>query len=313
MKYKKYIAGAVPVSEIGLGAWQLGAQSGWKNMSERDAIRLVQEATDLGVNFFDTAPNYGHGTSEERLGKSLKNVNRSDIVINTKFGHSKEGQINFDAANIRTSLEASLKRLQTDYVDSLIIHSPPASYLDGFKNDHYDILEQLVIEGKIKGYGASLDTYEDMKTLMDTTNAKVIEVFFNMLHQDTAKGFDQAQKQNIGIIAKIPLDSGWLTGKYSAHSHFDGIRSRWSPKDIETRALLVEKIQSIVGDEHSLLESALAFCRSYDAVSTVIPGTTSVEQLRRNVESTRISLPASTIKDLEDFYDKEVAHLQLPW
>jgi len=313
MKYKKYIKDSINISEIGLGAWQLGQNSGWKSMTETEAIRLVHRSLDLGINFFDTAPNYGHGTGEERLGKALKGIDRSKIVINTKFGHTHTGTLNFNSNYIRESLEGSLKRLQVEYVDSLIIHNPPSKYFDGNKNDHYEILDKLIEEGKIKAYGASLDTYEDMKLLMDTTNSKVMEVFFNILHQDTLRGFELAKNEEVGIIVKIPLDSGWLSGKYHAESSFTDIRSRWSKKDIETRAKLVKKVKSIFGTEENLAQRAIAFCLAYDAVSTVIPGNVSIEQLTSNVQSTDISISRSIIEELEMFYQTEIKEQQLPW
>lgn len=182
MQYKKLIENSPAVSEIGLGTWQLGFNAGWQDMTESEAIALVHKSLELGVNFFDTAPNYGKGTSEERLGKALKTIDRNSTVINTKFAHTDTGISNYNANYIRPSLEGSLKRLQTDYVDSLIIHSQPFSYLDGNNNAHYEILERLKEEGKINAYGASLDTYDEIKLLLDTTSSKVIEVFFNILH-----------------------------------------------------------------------------------------------------------------------------------
>ena len=97
MKYNRYIQDAPYVSEIGLGAWQLGHNSGWQSMTEKDAVELVEKSLEYGINFFDTAPNYGHGTGEERLGKALKGIDRSKIVINTKFGHTDSGSTNFNS------------------------------------------------------------------------------------------------------------------------------------------------------------------------------------------------------------------------
>jgi aryl-alcohol dehydrogenase-like predicted oxidoreductase len=313
MKHNKYIKNSINISEIGLGTWQLGQNSGWKSMTEIEAIKLVHRSLDLGVNFFDTAPNYGHGTAEERLAKAFKGKDRSKIVINTKFGHTHKGTLNFSSDYIRESLEGSLKRLQVDYVDSLIIHSPPSEYFDGNKNDHYEILDKLIEEGKIKAYGASLDTYDDMKLLMDTTNSKVIEAFFNIFHQDTLRGFEKAQNKEIGIIVKIPLDSGWLTGKYNGESKFNDIRSRWSKEDIETRANLVNKVKSIIGTEVNLSQMAIAFCLAYDAVSTVIPGNVNIEQLINNVKSTNINISKNLIEKLEYLYQSEIKNLNLPW
>ena len=313
MKYNKYIKDSIKVSEIGLGAWQLGINSGWQSMSENEAIMLVEKAIEYGINFFDTAPNYGHGTGEERLGKALKGIDRNKIVINTKFGHTDTGITNYNSDYIRESLDGSLRRLQVDYVDSLIIHNPPSQYLDGNKNDHYEILEQLIEEGKIKAYGASLDTYEDMKLLMNTTNTEVIEAFFNILHQDASRAFDMAKEKEVAIIAKIPLDSGWLSGKYNSESTFDDIRSRWSRQDIQTRAHLVKRVKDIIESKNNLAQKAISFCLAYDAVSTVIPGNVNVDQLKSNVESVNNPLPKEIIEKLEKFYHSEVKDLNLPW
>ena len=313
MKYNKLIQQSPLVSEIGLGAWQLGINSGWKGMTEEEAIELVNESIELGVNFFDTAPNYGHGTSELRLGKALKKYDRDKIVVNTKFGHTDSGETNYNSNYIRKSLEGSLKRLQLDYVDSLIIHSPPFEYLDGNKNDHYEILEKLKEEGKIKAYGASLDSYKEMKLFMQTTNCEVIEAFFNILHQDAARAFDLAKEKNVGIIVKIPLDSGWLSGKYDENSVFNDIRQRWSKDDIKTRAILIEKIKNIVGQEKNLAQTAISFCLAYDAVSTVIPGNTSVQQLKNNIASISEPISKELLKKLEKFYQDEVVKCNLPW
>ena len=313
MKYNKYIKDSIKVSEIGLGAWQLGINSGWQSMSENEAIMLVEKAIEYGINFFDTAPNYGHGTGEERLGKALKGIDRNKIVINTKFGHTDTGITNYNSDYIRESLDGSLRRLQVDYVDSLIIHNPPSQYLDGNKNDHYEILEQLIEEGKIKAYGASLDTYEDMKLLMNTTNTEVIEAFFNILHQDASRAFDMAKEKEVAIIAKIPLDSGWLSGKYNSESTFDDIRSRWSRQDIQTRAQLVKRVMDIIESKNNLAQKAISFCLAYDAVSTVIPGNVNVDQLKSNVESVNNPLPKEFIEKLEKFYHSEVKDLNLPW
>lgn len=315
MKYNRYTSVSPRVSEIGLGAWQLGANTISNGMSEREAIAMVHKALEGGINFFDTAPNYGLGTSEERLGKAFRSVDRDSIVLNTKFGHTVKGGNDYSAEHIRRSLEGSLKRLGFDYVDSLIFHNPPFEILDGSNNPHYEILEKLKEEGKIKAYGASVDTYEEMKLFLDTTQGEVVEAFFNILHQDTARGFEQAKKQETGLIVKIPLDSGWLSGKYSIDSTFEDIRSRWSKSDLQTRAKLVEKVKAILNldNEYSLAQAAMAFCLSYDAVSTVIPGNSTLAQLESNIASTHLKLASEKIRKLEDFYHNEVKDLKLPW
>lgn len=313
MKYKPFIKNAPEVSEIGLGAWQLGINSGWKDVSEKEAIEQVHQSIELGINFFDTAPIYGHGTSEIRLGKALKNFDRSKMVINTKFGHSEIGSTDYSSTLIRESVEGSLKRMQLDYIDSVIMHNPPMELLDGNQTDHYEIFERLKEEGKIKAYGASLDTYEEMKLLIETTGSEVIEAFFNILFQDTARAFSMAKQKGVGIIVKIPLDSGWLSGKYNAEFVFHDIRQRWSRNDIQTRARLVNRVKEILGAQRNLAQSAIAFCLAYDAVSTVIPGNTTIKQLKENVESISTALHPDLIRELEMFYQNEVKELNLPW
>jgi aryl-alcohol dehydrogenase-like predicted oxidoreductase len=313
MKYRKFTKWSPLVSEIGLGAWQIGESTDWVGLSEQEAIALVRKSLELGVNFFDTAPNYGLGTSEERLGKALKGIERDKIVINTKFGHTITGDTNFKSSHIRESLEGSLKRLQLDWVDSLIIHNPPFEVLDGNQNDHYEILEKLKSEGKIKAYGASLDTYEEMKLFIQTTQSEVIEVFFNILHQDSLRAFDIAKEKEVSIIVKIPLDSGWLTGKYNENSTFHDIRNRWSRADINLRARLVNKLNKIINNGMNLAQTAISFCLAYDAVSTVIPGNSSISQLEDNVRSSSEPLSKELINRLEQFYHDEVKELNLPW
>ena len=313
MKYKKYLSNGIKVSGVGFGAWQLGIDSGWKTISEKDSEAMICTALDNGINFFDTAPNYGNGTSESRLGNVFKNIDRSKIVVNTKFGRLDNGTVDFDSKHIINSIEKSLSRLNIDYLDSVIIHSPPIELLDGNKNDHYEILEKLQDQGKIIAYGASIDFYDEIKILLDTTNAKVLQPLFNILHQDAKKAFALTKQNNVAVIAKIPLDSGWLTGKYDSNSHFTGVRSRWTQEEKLQRSKLVDRVKEIVGEKHSLVTSALSFCTSFEEVSTVIPGAISKQQLIHNIEAMKSPIAESTRNELVSFYENEVEKLNLPW
>jgi len=313
MNYRPYLQNGIAVSEMGFGAWQLGVDSGWKAVSAADAERMIHTALDHGINFFDSAPNYGHGTSEERLGRVFRRLDRDSIVVNTKFGRLDNGTVDFSADKIRPSIERSLKRLQIDCLDSVIIHSPPSELLDGNKTDIYEILERLQDEGKIKAYGASIDFAAEITTLLETTNARVIQSFFNILHQDCKGVFDLVQRHGAAVIAKIPFDSGWLTGKYTATSEFEGVRARWSREDIATRSALVDRVKSIVGGEAELMPAALSFCTAFDAVSTVIPGAITEAQLKSNIAAIQQSMSPAMRAELEAFYEDEVRALALPW
>ena len=297
--------------DLAHGNW--GIDSGWKTISEKDSEAMICTALDNGINFFDTAPNYGNGTSESRLGNVFKNIDRSKIVVNTKFGRLDNGTVDFDSKHIISSIEKSLSRLNIDYLDSVIIHSPPIELLDGNKNDHYEILEKLQDQGKIIAYGASIDFYDEIKILLDTTNAKVLQPLFNILHQDAKKAFALTKQNNVAVIAKIPLDSGWLTGKYDSNSHFTGVRSRWTQEEKLQRSKLVDRVKEIVGEKHSLVTSALSFCTSFEEVSTVIPGAISKQQLIHNIEAMRNPIAESTRNELVSFYENEVEKLNLPW
>jgi aryl-alcohol dehydrogenase-like predicted oxidoreductase len=313
MKYNFYTKHSPKVSEIGLGTWQLGNAEEWSEMTDKRAVSLVHRALDEGINFFDTAPNYAGGNSERLIGKALKGRDRTKLVISTKFGHWPDGHTDFDADKIRESVEGSLRRLDTDYLDSVLLHNPGREIVIGDSQKHYEILEELKSEGKILVYGASLDTAEEMTEFINNKKGEVIEAFFNLIHQDARNAFKLANDNEIGIIAKIPLDSGWLTGKYNEDSVFTGIRKRWSAEDIKRRAKIVDFIRKMMPAEGSMAQKAIGYCLYYDSVSTVIPGCINEKQLLENVKSTGFKPDALLIAKLEEFYDKEIKRLSLPW
>lgn len=301
----------IEVSEVGFGAWQLGNTTDWSGSTDLEAIKLVHKAFDMGCNFFDTAPNYASGKSEELLGKALQGK-REQVVISTKFGHFADGHTDFDPALIRKSVETSLKKLKTAYLDSVLLHNPPQDILEG-KQDHYKVLEDLKQDGLIKSYGVSVDSSADMKRVLENSNSEVLEIMFNIFHQETHNAFTLAKEKNIGIIVKVPLDSGWLTGKYDRNSNFVGIRNRWSREDINRRANLVEKIIDIKGKEESMVQEALRFILSYPEISTVIPGVRNDKQLKENLNASDKDMSPKRVKKYEDLYLRNIKSDKLPW
>jgi aryl-alcohol dehydrogenase-like predicted oxidoreductase len=311
MKYRSYGKTGKSVSEIGFGAWQLGNRQDWEAMEDSAAISLVHEALDRGINFFDTAPGYGRGRSEQLLGQAFANK-RSEAVINTKFGHWADGTTDYSANRIRESVERSLSRLNTDYVDSVLIHNPSFDDLDG-KHGHYEELEALKQEGKILSYGASVDSSEEMLELIDKTNIGTIEVMFNVFYQETAEAFKRAQEKNIALIIKIPLDSGWLSGKYNRESTFGGVRKRWTSEVIRKRSELVDKIKFITDSDTTMTMAALRFILAYPEVSTVIPGVRNSAQLLENASASDAAMPEDHVRKLQSLWDNEIKHLNLGW
>jgi aryl-alcohol dehydrogenase-like predicted oxidoreductase len=301
----------ITVSEIGLGAWQL-ANPDWGVNDTGEALRIVQQSLDLGCNFFDTAPGYGRGLSEELLGQALKSV-RKDVVLCTKFGHSPAGVTNFETGAIRPSLEASLRRLQTDYVDILLLHNPPRALMDGRAASQYDELEALKAEGKLREYGVSLDWRVEVETVVETTQSRALEVFFNAFYQETRPAFARARARGVGLIVKVPLDSGWLSGRYRGDSRFEDVRRRWPPEVVARRGALVEKFAALVPAGTSLAHAALQYCLAQPEVSTVIPGAKSVEQARDNFAAAERQLPAEVLGAIEALWERELKDDPLPW
>ncbi|MGP4069127.1 aldo/keto reductase [Halobacillus sp. B29] len=301
----------IQVSEVGFGAWQLGNEKDWGKMSDNEAIDLVKAAKDSGCNFFDTAPNYGAGKSEELLGQALKGK-RDQVVISSKCGHHPNDEQNFDPERLIASVEDSLRRLQTDYLDSLLLHNPPFSSLHG-NSPQFEVLQKLKDEGKIRAFGASVDTGKEMAELLNQTESQVIEVMFNLFHQEPADAMSSAHEQGVGVITKVPLDSGWLTGKYDANSTFSGIRSRWSAEEIERRGTLVEQVRRIVGNDYSMVQAALRFILSYREVSVIIPGAKNISQLNHNLSASEGVLPMQMVKELKDFWEEEIKDSRLTW
>lgn len=310
LNYRKCNRFSKKISEIGFGAWQLGGTGTWGIMTKEEGINLVKEAVNLGVTLFDTAPGYGSGNSESILGEALFE-SRDNVFINTKIGHGPNGEYEFTKEGLMTSIDRSMGKLKTTYLDSVILHNPERYILEG-NTDLFVELEKYKKKGIIGGYGVSIDTIEELRIALDNLDVDVIEIMFNIMHQEVKTLFDEISKRNILLIIKVPLDSGWLTGKYNEHSTFDGIRSRWSEYDIKTRANIIGKIKRIVNSE-TLVLAALRFILSFDAISSVIPGTKSVEQLTMNISSSDDELSPQIKKELELLYEEHIKNVSTPW
>jgi len=301
------------VSEVGLGAWQL-ANPDWGISDKNEALRIIRKSLEVGCNFFDTAPGYGEGRSEELLGEGLKSV-RKDVILCTKFSHYNDvGERDFDAVNIRPVLEGSFRRLQTDYVDVLLLHNPPRELMDGrVAPELYEELEKLKIEGKIREYGVSLDWREEVEMVVETTKSKALEVFFNALYQEPLPAFQKAQDNDVGIIVKVPLDSGWLSGRYRGGHRFDDVRNRWPAEVLARRSELVEQFAKLVPSGTSLTQAALQFVLAQPQVSTVIPGAKTVEQALENFAAAEKQLSAEVVQSMYDLWKREIESEPLPW
>lgn len=299
------------VSEIGFGSWQLSKNDTWGAMSERDAIHLVQEAYNKGVNIFDTAPGYGEGFSEKILGKALKDV-RHKVVFNTKVGHGPNGEYEFTVDGVRKSIKRSLKALQTNYLDSVVLHNPEKHIMEK-DSPIVEELRRIKEEGLITGFGFSIDTIDELKTVLENhSDVDTIEIMFNIVYQEPKYLFNLVAEKGIFLLIKVPLDSGWLTGKYTNESTFTGVRARWTQDVKDIRQFIINQIREIIGEE-SMSKEALRFILSYHQVSCVIPGTKNIEQLESNIEASKYFMDYDTKMKLEELYEYKIKNLYTPW
>jgi aryl-alcohol dehydrogenase-like predicted oxidoreductase len=283
------------VSEIGFGAWAIGGNKHGHSYGATDnaeSLRAIKHAFDLGCTFFDTADTYGHGLSEKLLSQGL-HAHRQSCVIATKVGNDfYHGSFrkNFDPDYIRFALEKSLQRLQTDYIDLYQLHNPPLMMLE--RGEYYGILDELKNEGKIRYYGVSVhDAYEGMMAI-DTGKPDVIQVVYNLLRHDAREElFPFAQERDIGIIAREPLASGLLTGKYNAESTFAAgdIRAEWPPEYRALQLQLVDQLRFLaLPSQRTLTQAALRFVLDEAAVSVTIPGIKTRQHVEENLRTTEL-------------------------
>lgn len=312
MRYRAFGETGLTVSEIGLGAWQLGNATDWAGgPDEAESLAIVGAALDAGVTFFDTAPNYGGGHSERLLGQALQG-HRDRVVLCTKFGHHPGGD-DYSAGAIRGSVERSLRQLRTDYLDVVLVHSPPHELFDGTVVSHYEVFESLKHEGLIRVYGGSVDWPSDIDTMLATTRSRAFEVWLSVLHQETWPAVERAGAAGAGSVVKVALESGWLAGRYDAESVFTDIRSRWSPEQVRRRAELTAEFGKLIPEGLTPVQTALRFVLANSGVSTVIPGTKSVAQLQANLAAADEDLPGETVAALRALFAERIAGEPLGW
>jgi len=310
MEYRNYPNTQKDSSRLGFGGWQLGNKEFWGEMDFAEGVLLVKQAINQGITFFDTAPGYGNGMSEMIIGEAIK-TDREEIIINSKIGHKADGTTDFSVSSLKSQIEASLARLQTTYLDSVLLHNPSFDILLG-KTEHFAELKRLKATGIIKAYGVSIDTYQEFKTVIENTDCQVVEILFNIFFQSPRSLFTLAKSKNIALIIKVPLDSGWLSGKYDESSTFTGIRARWSKEEIVRRAFLVKELKTITKSEN-LIDYAISFILSFPEITTVIPGTKNQNQLLSNINASEFELSNELKQKLINFYEELIRDQPLPW
>jgi aryl-alcohol dehydrogenase-like predicted oxidoreductase len=282
-------------SGIGLGTWQFGGQWG-PEYSDDNALAIMRAAVEQGVNFFDTADIYGLGRSEELIGRFLRET-KSRLFVATKLGRGpKPGwPDNFTPRVVREHTEASLQRLGVDCLDLQQLHCVPKSELE--RGVMFDTLDKLRIEGKLRFFGASVETIEEALICLQNPGCASLQIIFNIFRQKAiTELFQQARLQRVAIIVRLPLASGLLSGRMTADRKFaetdhrnynrDGqqfnVGETFAGLPYERGLELVEEIRPLVPEGMTMSQMALRWCMDFDAVSTVIPGARTVEQANEN-------------------------------
>jgi aryl-alcohol dehydrogenase-like predicted oxidoreductase len=301
----------IRVSAIGFGGWAIGGASeasgaplGWGKQSDEDSMAAIRRARELGITFFDTADSYGFGRSESLLGIVLSRY-RQDVVIATKVGVVRTGtgalKKDFSRQHIFHAVDGSLKRLRTDYIDLYQMHNPTIEDLR--HEEIQDAMERLQDAGKIRFWGVSVSTPEEGIEIMQRGWAHALQVLYNVLNQTPAQVlFPTAKEKGYGIIARVPLASGLLTGKFRIDSVFpsDDIRQNFlTPRRLQEAIERVDETKSIIGGaSRSLAEGALRFVLANEAVSTTIPGARNARQVELNAAAIEGTLPADILEKL---------------
>lgn len=317
------------VTEVGLGTWNIGGD--WGDVSDEDGYAAINAALDGGINLLDTADVYGDGRSEQAIAKVLGERNDTERIYTlTKAGrrlnpHVAEG---YNAQNIGAFVERSRQYLQTDTLDLVQLHCPPHDVF--YDPAMFDALEKLVEQGKIKHYGVSVEKVEQALAAMNYPNMASVQIIFNMFRlRPIELFFEQAKKHDVAVIARVPLASGLLSGKLSADTVFGendhrnynrlgeafDVGETFSGVPFEVGLEAVEALRAIVPEGVSMAQFALRWILMFDAVSTVIPGSTKPRNIAANIEAA--ALPALTHAQMgavQDIYDTLVRpHVHTRW
>lgn len=295
MKYRKLGSTTLDLSVIGVGTWQFGGEWG-KDFTQQEVDVILHTAHEEGINLIDTAECYGDHLSERFIGDYLSRHNREDWVVATKFGHhfhdNFERTRHVKADEVLKQLDDSLLSLQTDYIDLYQSHSLK---VDEFDNDDlWTMLDKQKQRGKIKHIGLSLrnEPSVDHATKAKSVGAEALQLIYNRLTRDVEETiFPIAKQDDLGILARVPLASGYLTGKYKPGDTFSAndVRSRHDQEETRQKLLEVARIlKEEVPEGTDMATWALSWCLKNDVVTTVIPGCKNPEQVRKNARAANL-------------------------
>ncbi len=322
MQYRELGRTGWKVSDISFGAWAIGGS--WGNVSDDESLAALHKAIDSGVNFIDTADVYGDGRSERLITQLRKSV-KSEIIVATKAGRRlpKQTVEGYSRQNLTIWVEDSLRNLSTDCLDLLQLHCPPTALYDG--PEVFGILDDLVRAGKIRYYGVSVEKIEEALKAVEFPNVQTVQIIFNCFRQRPAEDFfARAKEKRVGILARVPLASGLLTGKFRQDSTFSADDHRnfnrhgeafdmgetFSGVDYNLGLAAVEQMRTLVPDGVSMSQFALRWILMFDAVTCAIPGGKRADQVADNCRASDLPpLTREAMTEVQRLYDKKIRQL----
>jgi aryl-alcohol dehydrogenase-like predicted oxidoreductase len=319
MKYRPLGRTGWNVSEISFGAWAIGGF--WGHVSDEEAMGALHTAVDSGVNFIDTADVYGDGRSE-RLIARLKKERKDEIIVATKAGRKlpKQTVEGYSRQNLTEWIDNSLRNLATDSLDLLQLHCPSTDLY--YHPEAFGILDDLVKAGKLRYYGVSVERVEEAIKAIEFPNVQSVQIIFNCFRQRPAEVFFPLAKQRqVGILARVPLASGMLTGKlrrdskfaaddhrtFNRHGELFDMGETFSGVDYELGLQAVEEIRALLPQGVSMTQFALRWILMFDAVSCAIPGGKRPDQVSENCRASELpSISPESMAAIKRIYDEKI-------
>lgn len=319
MQYRALGRTGFEVSSISFGAWAIGGT--WGKVDDAESLRTLHRALDLGVNFFDTADVYGDGHSERLLAR-LRRERRDPFWVATKIGRRSDPHTaqSYTRENLTAYVERCLKNLEVSALDLLQIHCPPTDVF--YMPEVFGVLDDLERAGKVRHYGASIERVEEGLKALEYPGLQSLQIVFNILRQRPIEQlFPRALEREVGILARLPLSSGMLTGKLTRGSQFQADDHRsfnregaafskgetFSGFDYDKSLAVVEKLRALAPAGMSLPELALRFIASFPAVTCSIPGARRPEQVEQNVKAgEKGALEPQLVQALAAIYEADV-------